>query len=478
MEIGGEIRKNPLHNHHPNNASNQTKLFNDDEYEYHSPSLKSLERKTLPVMPDEQDRKRFVGCLAAVLASLHDSNPEDEIPPQKITQRNNTKRRQQQQQHSFDDDDDVDDDDDEEEIYSGTTPIPTASTAKRSAHYPTMRYVQRRHEVYSRFLSTAAEMLHLDSGHSKCFVPMLEKIVHPNSTRSTTKNVQPQKSTTKTARSQSRLANAAHFLERKMDQIDHLRPFLETMGLGAGIRCLAMFLLQHLLHSSEGYDARIRHAIKTVGVLVLLHDMILDDEDDDIHNGQEDEIDYGDNDSSLRRSDDVLALWQQNESDGIDQRSDIDKARALRKRLKQEKVDLVTLATRKFESLERFIAFKLIELSQEQKRNEMEQSGCHRGGGGQTRVGSLTKRESSKSSTRQQILRGLKIGGTAVAAGTLFAITGGLGKKGYYHNKIHLGFKRKLYFALIKVFFLFTIFLFQFHFVVQPLLASRPGLLR
>jgi hypothetical protein len=431
-----------------NHNNNHNKLFEDDEYEYHSPSLKSLERKTLPVMPDEQDRKRFVGCLAAVLASLQEDYARMEentpttpsIPDQNQQQKkyNHSQRKNalQQQQYSYDEDLD-DDDDDDDEVYDDGGNKPQPTPAKRSIHYSTMRCTRRRHEVYARLLSNAAEMLHLDSGHSKCFLPMLEKMVHPNSQTgsSTTNNVHPrrhaQRSNETTNKSQSRLADAALFLGRKMDEIDHLRPFLETMGLGAGIRCLAMFLLQHLLHSAEGYDARIRQAIKTVGVLVLLHDMILDDDEDDgIHDGHEEENENGFHDSCSRSgSDDFLSLWQQNESDGIDQRSDTDKARAVRKRQKQEQVDLVTLATRKFESLERFIAFKLIELSQEQRRNEMEHSGYHDGGEGQTPVGSLTKRESAKSTTRQQILRGLKIGGTAVAAGTLFAITGGLGKE-------------------------------------------------
>jgi hypothetical protein len=45
--------------HSSNNK--QTKLFQDDEYDnLESPSLQSLQKKLLPAMPDEQDRKRFV----------------------------------------------------------------------------------------------------------------------------------------------------------------------------------------------------------------------------------------------------------------------------------------------------------------------------------------------------------------------------------------------------------------------------------
>ena len=36
------------------------------------PNIRSLEKPSLPAIPDEQDRKRFVGCLAAVLSSMYD----------------------------------------------------------------------------------------------------------------------------------------------------------------------------------------------------------------------------------------------------------------------------------------------------------------------------------------------------------------------------------------------------------------------
>ena len=110
-----------------------------------------------------------------------------------------------------------------------------------------------------------------------------------------------------------------------------------------------------------------------------------------------------------------------------------------RRRRRDEPIDLVTLATRKFESLEQFIALKLIELSKAQQRLQEErsrhhhrrQSSSNRSGksSSNTRAaGNLTTtRETTKGSSREKIMRGLKIGGTAVAAGTLFAITGGLG---------------------------------------------------
>jgi hypothetical protein len=186
-----------------------------------------------------------------------------------------------------------------------------------------------------------------------------------------------------------------------MDEVEHLRPFLEGLGPGAGLRCLAMFLLQHLLHSSEGYDARHRHAIKTVGVLVLLHDLMLE------RQGQQAEEQHSA--APLQYASSVV------DDNGVHSQQELEPA------------DLVTLATRKFESLEHFIALKLIELSSAQRQLEMEQSGRTGKPTKEKSSGSLTSRETSGSS-RDRIMRGLKIGGTAVAAGTLFAITGGLGK--------------------------------------------------
>lgn len=107
-------------------------------------------------------------------------------------------------------------------------------------------------------------------------------------------------------------------------------------------------------------------------------------------------------------------------------------------------MDLVSVATRKFESLEHFIALKLIELSNAQRELELaqqqQQQGRHhhsnssnKAGGGSQKSGShlASRGEGTGASSRDRLIRGLKIGGTAVAAGTLFAITGGLGTLDY-----------------------------------------------
>ena len=212
-----------------------------------------------------------------------------------------------------------------------------------------------------------------------------------------------------------------NFLEYQLDRIEHLRVFWEALGPGAGLRCLSMFLLQHLLHGSAatGYDARIRHAVKTLGVLVLLHDRLLeeeeeDDDDDDEQGCQSSGVSQAQQ-QPLRRSASTerKGFWASPRHD--------------------PNMNLVTMATRRFESLEHFIASKLIELSKAERELEMEHQRQQQrgkrtnGAGGAQKSGSLASREASANS-RDRIIRGLKIGGTAVAAGTLFAITGGLGK--------------------------------------------------
>jgi hypothetical protein len=59
-----------------------------------------------------------------------------------------------------------------------------------------------------------------------------------------------------------------------------LRPFVETLTPGAGLQCLSLLLLNHLLHSGSGYDARIRHAIKKLAI-VLITSEIKNNEDYD-----------------------------------------------------------------------------------------------------------------------------------------------------------------------------------------------------
>uniref|UniRef100_A0A7S1CY39 DUF726 domain-containing protein n=1 Tax=Cyclophora tenuis TaxID=216820 RepID=A0A7S1CY39_CYCTE len=77
------------------------------------------------------------------------------------------------------------------------------------------------------------------------------------------------------------------------------------------------------------------------------------------------------------------------------------------------KLEMVEFATRKFEALEHGLATKILELSAAQT--------------GKARRGRALKKSSSKRGiTREQVIRGLKVGSAGVVAGTLFAVSGGL----------------------------------------------------
>jgi len=64
-----------------------------------------------------------------------------------------------------------------------------------------------------------------------------------------------------------------YFLLRDLADSDILKAFLESLSPGAGFRCLSLMLLQHLLRSEQGYDARVHHVFKKLGVIVLVHEM-------------------------------------------------------------------------------------------------------------------------------------------------------------------------------------------------------------
>jgi hypothetical protein len=263
---------------------------------------------------------------------------------------------------------------------AASMPIPSSANQSRREAATALsqtRHRQRRYMVLSKLLASSAELLQLDKLHGRGLLPVLDKLLVP-----TTKRRPGRKRTL----SPDTFTSEEEFLRYHVDVIEHLRPFLEGLGRGAGLRCLAMFLLQHLLHSPKGYDARVRHALKTVGVLVLVHDALLERND----------IGTKENGSAYTGSTggDLSATRHESES-----------------------IDVLTLASRKFESLERFVAVKLVEMSKTQRPDD----------GRSGNSGRLTSRGMGVSS-RDKIIRGLKIGGTAVAAGTLFAITGGFGK--------------------------------------------------
>ena len=153
---------------------------------------------------------------------------------------------------------------------------------------------------------------------------------------------------------------------------------LQHAELGSEYQC-SRAKWQHLLSSDTGYDARIRHVLKKLGVILLAHDMERDSE----------------------------------EREGL--------VRTPKTSRQREEVyeEMATHAARQFESLEHSIAKRLIRLSEsgkERKSNNV--SGINDSG-----------RRKNTGLTREQIVRGVKIGSAGLVAGTLFAFTGGLAGK-------------------------------------------------
>ena len=221
----------------------------------------------------------------------------------------------------------------------------------QSCHADLHRHCKRRYDILSKLLLSSAQLLRLERSQAKAFLPMLSNLLVP----------------TKKSRKRQRTST----MDKNYD-IEHLGVFLESMTPGAGFRCLTMFLIQHLLHSPDGYDARVRHGLKRLGVILLVHDM---------------------------------------EKDPVD-------VAFKPHRRKRSKTDLIALATRKFESLEHWIARELLLLSNERGKREQRP---------RRPTKSVAK---SDGLSREQVLRRLKIGGTAVVAGTLFAGTGLLAAPG------------------------------------------------
>lgn len=295
------------------------------------------------------------------------------------------------------------------------------------------RHRKRRYSILSKFLMDCSGYLMIEKGQAKAFLPMLSRLLVPKP--ATKEKEVPLTSLSKKSQvssmwgrqpkvnreersslgseytcqdSSDKLLSqisespvddfapqAYEIVDREISSIEHLRPFLESMTTGGGFRCLALVLLRHLLVSKDGYDARIRSVLKRLGVLLLVRDM--------------------ENDPTQIELDRLVG---------------------------NDRPDLVTLATRRFESLEHEIALRIIRLSRNQQARKTQKSGRH------------SVEELPKGITRQQLMRGLKVGAIGkfvilflfrrhclahpvafprqigIAAGTLFAVTGGLAAPG------------------------------------------------
>jgi dienelactone hydrolase len=168
------------------------------------------------------------------------------------------------------------------------------------------------------------------------------------------------------------------------DDNDILIPFVESLEPGAGFQCLSLLLLNYLLQSEEGYDARIRACIKKLGAVILIHEL------------------------------------KQSESECEEIQSKLGRDQTTTTKMGMTRNDILAkMATRKFESLEHTIASKLLRISAAQQQQHATKSAT-RGDDNQSR----------RQIRRENFIKGIKIGSAGVAAGALFAVTGGLAAPG------------------------------------------------
>lgn len=279
------------------------------------------------------------------------------------------------------------------------------------------RHRRRRYDLFSNLLLSASDSLLLDKSQGKAFIPILRSLLTPPKKSAEEMKQKPRmpakwlrRATTVALPTSSSHDDSGYksdpgviepsysvgesaptttsdfddddryFMLRDLGDSGALRAFLETLSPGAGFRCLSLVLLQHLLSSDQGYDARVRHVFKKLGVIVLVHEM------------EREQYSFG---------------------------PDGEKMQLL------TNAELAELATRKFEALEHGIAAKLIRLSEIQRRR---QGRNPRRADTEAPKGSM--RELRRGISREQLMRGLKVGSAGLVAGTLFAVTGGLAAPG------------------------------------------------
>ena len=475
------------------------------------PNIRSLQKPSLPALPDEQDRKRFVGCLAAVLSSVFDyeshelesdktfsdqnendnevsgffdfyeSSDEESIdgssPPREKGGNNKRNHRSGARINAISEKTAVlsptPSADTSEYFYSNTCrsfesigssatgTTTTSSTtnntnnrnisknlippsklksmasfrqqamnvhkmnsntnnkiADQKTKLSRQRYLSRRYELYSELLLSSSELLLLDKSIARAFLPMLSRVLVPqihkaqdgstsNKNTKRKKQEENQQYLSSTLKADIERSEGEENVSTRifhspdmhlLDNADELLPFLDSMTPGSGFRCVSLLLLQHLLTSENGYDARIRHALKKLSILVLRRDT----DDDPI------ERELSGNRNRSRHSD-REALNGYAGGSG-DQERDEDCRDYERRRSLQ--------ATRKFEALEQNIARRLILLSSPARNRKSKTNNKD----------SATRKTNTNDGTfitREQLVRGVKIGGAGVLAGTLFAVTGG-----------------------------------------------------
>jgi hypothetical protein len=239
-------------------------------------------------------------------------------------------------------------------------------------------------EVNKEMLEMVAELLLLDKSAVERLVPLLSISYLQvkdnygnddnanNNEKSATK-----KAATRAAEVDKKGDKNAEYL-RVRHQQELMRPFLDELSVGSGIANIALLLFRLLLTSVHGYDARVRTAFREVAVQVLAHD-------------------------SAR-----MQMATASTATGDEKQPQLDEV--------PKKKDYQT-ALLKFEDLESAIASHLTELAKEQQEADEAST---------SRRGSRFFKEKGTLSRKDKLVRAAKVGTVGLAAGTLFALTGGM----------------------------------------------------
>jgi hypothetical protein len=302
------------------------------------------------------------------------------------------------------------------------------------------RYLSRRYELYSSLLLESSELLLLEKSTSRAFLPMLSRVLVPQihktakKTTTTTKqqqqqhyhdtysNIQQKRIPTNDEKKDDNDEEPSTDVVRcpdahLLDNEDELSPFLDSLTPGAGFRCVSLLLLQHLLTSENGYDARIRHAMKKLSVLVLRHDMEADPVERKLfrrrrrqQQQKQHQQQYDNRGTSKRYAEDGSnrGEYDKDDYDDDDDEEEEDSHEYERRRLLQ--------ATRKYEALEQNIARRLILLSNP-ARDRRAKNNKNR-----DTISKMNRNGNNVGITREQFVRGVKIGGVGLVAGTLVSI--------------------------------------------------------
>jgi hypothetical protein len=257
-------------------------------------------------------------------------------------------------------------------------------TARQTMMNTTFR--QRAVEVNKEMLEMVAELLLLDKSTVKAFIPLLsmnyskgndnDDIDKDNNAIDYNIDIVLVNEIPGATKSKTwAAAEKDKQYKRVRRQQELMRPFLDELVTGSGVSNMALLLFRLLLTSTHGYDARVRTAFREVAVQILAHDAVR------------------------------MQQQQMGTAGSVD--------------VVPKKKDYQT-ALLKFEALETAIASHLTELAKEQQERDED------GSDGSPKRGSRFSKAKGRMSRKESLVRAAKVGTVGLAAGALFAFTGGL----------------------------------------------------